>query len=206
MSSINQQIQDILSKDLAVHDAMSRGLINIRALAKFIIKRHTLNTSLDAVISAIRRYNQDKQIVFEEESIKEIFKDCSIATRNNIASITVKRTAIRNFQEIINQTEKVKSVIGTREIKLIVNEKEIPDIKEIANNSLLKIDKGLSELSITINEKGLNQKGVLARISNEISLRGVSMNNLIICPPEFIILVKQEDLLKTHEALMELTQ
>ena len=205
MASINQKIRDILHKDLAVQDTLSKGLINIRALAKYLIKRHELNTSLDAVISAVRRYVVDTKIKIEGERVSNIFKDSSISTRNNIASITVKRSAISRFQEIINQTEKVKSVIGTKEIKLIINEKEIDEIKQIANNSLIKVDKGLSELSITISEKGLSQKGVLARIANEISLRGVSMNNLIICPPEFLILVKQEDLLQTHEALMQLT-
>ena len=194
-----------MAKDLAVQDTISRGLINIRALAKFLIKRHELNTSVDAVISAIRRYSKDKGIKIEQENVKKIFKDSSVSTRNNIASIRVRRTAISRFQDIINQTEKIKSVIGTKEIRLIANEKEVNEIKNIADKSLIDVETGLSEVSLTISELGLNQKGVLARIANEISLRGVSINNLIICPPEFLILVKKEDLVKTHEALLQLT-
>ena len=206
MASINQQIKQMIEKDLAIQKDLARNLINIRALAKYLIKRHALNASVDAVVSAIRRHLMEAEFDKDEGLIRNIFKDASISTRNNIALITLNRPAIRYFQEIINTTQKLKSVIATKEINLIINEDEIDAIKAIADKSLIRAVEGLSEISITINEIGLNQKGVLARIANEISLRGISMSNVVIAPPEFLILVKKEDLVKTHEALMELTK
>ena len=56
MVSVNQRIWNIISKELCVERELLHGLINIRALAKYLIDKYSLNASLDSVISAIRRY------------------------------------------------------------------------------------------------------------------------------------------------------
>ena len=55
-----RDVMDYLSKDLSIQKDLQRGILNIRALARQIKKEQKLKTSLDAVISAIRRFSYDK--------------------------------------------------------------------------------------------------------------------------------------------------
>ena len=55
-----QQVWKILDNSPCIRRNMSQGLINSRALAKYIIKEKKVETTLDAAIGAIRRYQLDK--------------------------------------------------------------------------------------------------------------------------------------------------
>jgi hypothetical protein len=52
----------------------------------------------------------------------------------------------------------------------------------------------------------LTQKGILAEIANEISIHNININEILICPPEFLILVSSKDMVKTHEIILGLTE
>ena len=52
----------------------------------------------------------------------------------------------------------------------------------------------------------MHTKGVLARIATELSLGNINIHELIMCPPEFIVYVKERDIVKAHEALLKLCE
>ena len=201
---IAQIVWNILKSDLALQKDLDKGLINVRGLAKYILNKYSLEASLDAVISAIRRFEAEKVYEKEDKVILSLFKDAKIATRNNIACLTIKKAGLKSMKAVLDKD--IRAIIGTEEIKIICEKKYLEDIKEIFSDDVEKVEEDLSELDIVISEKAVKQKGVLARISNEIALHNINILESIICPPEFLIYVKEKDAVKTYELLLGLTK
>ncbi len=208
-NSINQTIWKIISSDLAIQKDLQRDLINMRALAKYLIRKYSLNYSLDGVISAIRRYESEEDFKEEEKELLNIFKDAVISTKNNMACFTVSLSSKELLRKLCvnNPNINFRMVVGRGEIKIMVEQLEAEKIKNIfAKEDILKREDGLSEVSVKVARKALGTKGVLARISNQVALANINILEMVICPPEFFIYVKEKDIVKTHDSIIRLTQ
>src|SRR3989338_5183875 len=114
---IAQTVWNILKSDLALQKDLDKGLINVRGLAKYILNKYSLEASLDAVISAIRRFEAEKVYEKEDKVILSLFKDAKIATRNNIACLTIKKAGLKSMKAVLDKD--IRAIIGTEEIKII---------------------------------------------------------------------------------------
>ena len=204
MQSVQQKITDILSKEICVQKNLSLDLINMRALARFLIKKYDLKTSLDSVISSVRRYDI-KQVEEDKTKILMLLKDAVVSTRNNIACITLKNI---NFKDLL-QLSDIKGlnfVKGSKDFKIVLDKRYVKKVKDLFLSKVSKVEDDLSEISVVLSEKVLKQKGILAEISNEISIHNINISEILICPPEFLILVKSKDMVKTHETIIGLIE
>ena len=68
------------------------------------------------------------------------------------------------------------------------------------------MDNNLSEITVTVSEKALKTKGVLARIAGELAVADINIHELIVCPPQFLIYVAQKDIVKAHERVLALSR
>ena len=57
--NIREKVWKFIDTDISIKKDLSRKVVNVRSLAKHILATQKLSTSLDAVISAIRRYSLD---------------------------------------------------------------------------------------------------------------------------------------------------
>lgn len=204
MSSVQQTVSNLLSKEICVNKNLSQKLINTRALARYLIKKYNLNTSLDSVISSIRRYDIER-LEEDKKRILTLFKDAVISTRNNLACITLKNFTLKDISKL-SESKGLNFVKGSKDFKIVIDKKYVKEIKDLFSGKIKKIEDDLSEISIALSEKVLKQKGILAEIANEISIHNININELLICPPEFLILVNSKDMVKTHEIILGLTE
>lgn len=208
-NSINQTIWKLISADLAIQKDLQRDVINMRALAKYLIKKYSLNYSLDGAISSIRRYESEEDFKEEEKDLLNIFKDAVISTKNNMACFTASLSSKELLKKLCinNPNINFRMVVGRGEIKIMVEQLEADKIKNIfTKEDLVKREDGLSEVSVKVARKALGTKGVLARISNQVALANINVQEMVICPPEFFIYVKEKDIVKTHDSIIRLTQ
>lgn len=208
-NSINQTIWKLINSDLAIQKDLQRQIINMRALAKYLIKKNCLNYSLDAAISSIRRYESEEEFKEEEKQLSTIFKDAVISTKNNISCITARLSSKELLKKLSvnNLNANFRMIVGKEELKIMAEQPEIDKIKRIfTKEEIIKIEDDLSEVAVKVARKALGTKGVLARISNQIALANINIQETIICPPEFFIYVKEKDIVKTHESIIKLTQ
>ena len=77
MTNIQNEVTNFIEQDVSIRRGLTRGIINTRALAKYIHKNLMLSSSIDAVISAIRRYETKEEPKIEEmrEETKEEKKE-----------------------------------------------------------------------------------------------------------------------------------
>lgn len=209
-TNINQTVWKILVTDLAVQKGLSRKIINTRALAKYILKTYELPASLDSVISAIRRFQDGENFEENEKGLLHIFRDSVISTKNNMACVTLAIRSKDLFNKICatgNHVPPFKVTTGSEEIKVIVEQPHLEKIRALFDKKdVLDLDKDLSELHVVVAEKAVHTKGVMARIANELTLANINIHEVIICPPEFLLYVKEKDIVKAHEAILKLCE
>ncbi len=205
-ASTNQEVWHILKSDLAIQKDIQRKLINIRALAKYVISKYMLRASLDSVISAIRRYQSQEKLVQEEKALLGCFKGAVVSTKNNVVCITLSMRPADFFKKFCaTKKPSLRITTGSREVKIIVEQPKLNDMKKaFEKEDIKKIQDKLSEINVKLSVKSLETKGILARIASEIALANISLQEMVVCPPEFLIYVKEKDIVKAHEAILKL--
>ena len=89
MPSVNTIVWKIISDDLSVQNNLKRGLINTRGLARYIIREKGLTVSIDAVISAIRRYEDDSPLARMDRDAEDVLKSITVTTKSNVSCVTM---------------------------------------------------------------------------------------------------------------------
>lgn len=209
-SNVNQSVWKLLQMDLAVQKDIHRQIINTRALAKYLVKKFDLaQVGLDAVISSIRRFESEERFEEEEKILYHIFKESVVSTRNNVACITLSLTLNDLMKRWANAGKLPPARIsgGRRTIKIMMDQPDINLFKAmLASDEIIKIEENLSEICVVVNDRSILTKGVMARIANELALANINIHELIVCPPEFLIYVKQNDIVRAHESILKLGQ
>ncbi len=209
MSSINNIIWRYIAEDASIQKDLHRELINIRGLARYLIDKYHISASMDAVISAIRRY--ESECVFEDntKAIDAVLHSAVITTKNHVSCITMKEHEFRTISsDFIGKNvlkENFRMVKSKEIIKLFLNQKDIEKKLEIfEKENILSVTKDLAEIRVTMHSKAAETVGVLARISHEIALHDVAIYELISAIPELLIYVKSDDLVRAHKAVLGL--
>jgi len=207
-TNINRQIWNIISKDIAIQKCIKNDIVNNRALAKFLIKEYNLSFSLDAVLSAVRRYVGEE---FEEhaEEVEKALGKMIILTKSNVASINLKSGAFTNIANDFLTKQILKAnfrMSKTKEIiKLIVNQKEIEKkLQAFDPNYIISIENNLCEIRIMLEKDATYIRGFISRITSELALHNVNMHDIIVGVPEILIYVEEKDLVTAQKCLMEM--
>ena len=211
MSSVNQQVWKLISADVSIQKGLKRDIINIRGLAKFFMKRYGVKASLDSVISAIRRYDGSESFV--EDDVVSVFKNSIISTKNNVVCVSLRLDAVRQLPKLVDMQNNhqlsyhIKLVTGPNSIKLLTDNVEKDKVLGLFNEKyVVNVEDDLSEISVSLSQKAISTKGVLARMANELSLNNVNISELLVAPPDFLIYVKEKDIVKTHDTLLRLSE
>ncbi len=202
MAKIAEHVWKLVQEDLSIQKDINRGLINVRALARYLIEKHELEASLESVISAIRRFEFKKSQESEKRFLR-LFKDAKISTRNSIICFTLGKDATKLLGKV--SSKNIRLIVSTEQIKVICTKQDAESLSDIFSGHIERVEKDLGELSLVVSEEVIKSKGVMARIANEIALHDINIQETIICPPEFLIYVKQEDVITTHEAVLKLS-
>jgi len=207
--NINRHIWNIISRDIAVQKCLSAGIVNNRALAKHLIEKYSLSFSLDSVLSAVRRYTVEEEFEEHTKEIEKAMQSMIVLTKNNIASIKLKSDAFTNIANDFLTKLSLKHnfrMAKTKEfIKIMVNQKDLDKKKATFDKEyLIEIKKDLCEIRIMLEKDATYLRGFLSRISSELTLHNVNIQDIIIAVPEILIYVEEENLVTAQKCLMEL--
>jgi len=209
MASVNNIVWRLIAEDVSIQKDLSRGLINIRGLARYLLDKHHLEVSMDAVISAIRRYESEGVFEDNTKKIEEVFQSAIIMTKNHVACITMKDSEYEKISEDYVGDKLLKDnfrLIKSKElVKLFINQKDLEKkLALFSAENIISITKDLAEIRVTTNAKAAETVGVLAALSHEIALHDVSIYDIIWAVPEFLVYVKSDDLVRAHKAVLGL--
>jgi hypothetical protein len=214
MTNINKLTWDYIENSIEIKKTLLSGLINISALARQIAKENHLEKNIDAIISAIRRYEGKAEVKKRYTKLYELLKKAKISTKTKLASILVKRNdetekKVGSIYSKINlrRESTIRIFEVTNYIKIIMDEEFFDEIKKIfIAKEIEAVEKNLGELTINYMDDITKIPGVFATLANEMSLNGVSIIDSMICHWEHIIVVKEDDLEKAFSVVLHLTK
>jgi len=214
MTNSTHEVWNFIDSEPSIKQELGRGIINAMALAKHIMKSKKLDCSVDAVISAIRRYVNEEKFDLKFENVEKIIKSSRISTKNKIALIAMKRDPhiIELLPKVFPMIELTRGDVmrlseGKESIKLLVDEKNIQKVEGIfPKDKIIGVKDNLSELSIHFGPGSGEAVGVLATIMNKLAVNNIKIVESIGCLPEFMIFVDTKDILKVHEIMIKISE
>ncbi len=209
MTNIHFTVTNFINQDVSIRRGLSRGFINTRALAKYILKSLNLSCSLDAVISAIRRYESQEET---KENIKQRYKaiaNAKVSSRTRMASVLFKKAmSVRNsllklYNKIdFSKGEVLRILEVSQWIKIIIDQSNMGLVEGLFNKKdILGYDYKLGEISLIYQEDVIGIPGIFSVLSSEFALNNISIRDGVICGSEHIIIIREDDLMRALQAL-----
>ncbi|MFH2021497.1 MAG: hypothetical protein ABIJ34_08860 [archaeon] len=214
MTNIQSEVTNFIEQDVSIRRGLSRELLNIRALAKYIQQNLQLSCSLDAVISAIRRYEGREE---QKEDIKMRYKliaSSKVSSRTRIASLLFKKHMdVRNnliglYKKIDFSKGEILRILEVSEyIKIIIDEANLEKATDACGKKdVVQVEHNLGEISILYADIVKQTPGIFAALSSELALSGISIVDGVICGNEHIFIVNEDDLMKALGALHRISK
>jgi aspartokinase len=205
--SVNQSVWKIIESDAALRRDLSRDVINIRALARWMIKRYDIFSSPDAVISAIRRFSKNSKFEESDKAAIKIFKRSQITTKNNIVCLTVSDRGGALFERLVGFDKPFKMMIGDENSKIITARQCLDEIQIlIPKKIIVNVEKNLGEISMILSAEAQSTPGILAHMSAELALSDVNIYEIIVCLPEISLYVSEKNIVKAHDSILKLAE
>jgi len=209
-----EQVWKFLDQDPSIRINIMRKIMNIRALAKYIIREGKIDSTVDGVISAIRRYDTYGQEHIFEKAREIIRKTTTISTKSRLVNISVIKDneiqeKLPHLFSIIryNQGDVLRVIQADESIKVLIDEKNFESVKNIfSSDKILKIDRNLAEISVHMHPDARSIPGVISISAYELAIHKINVLEAMSCFPEWLWFVDESDLLKAYQVLYQLWQ
>ena len=207
--NIREVVWRVVDTDISIKKDLSRRIINLRALANYIIGKYKLKISIDSVISALRRYPTATEKHHDIGEVYSILKKAKIKTFTKMAYISVKKTedATKAISKILsnmayNETETIRILEGSQLFKLVIdNNKFAVNYELFSKKDIVELEKKIGMIEMIYPESLKRIPGVFSAISTELGENEISIIDALICSNEHVLVVFEKDLLKAFEIL-----
>lgn len=214
MSNTVKEVWQYLDDNPCIRRTMQCDLINSRALAKHIIKEKKLDSSLDAVIGAIRRYEFGRYEKIFDEAHKVILQTVNLSARNKLSVVSLfKEDEVQHkLPQLFDIIHYIKGDIlritqANESIKILVDTKNLEKVMDLfPKEKIINIQNNLAEINMSLDPKMQETRGILSVITTELTINGINIVEAITCPPELLWFVKEQDLLTAYNILYKLCQ
>ena len=213
MTSITKEIWKLIQNDVIIRRSLEKKIASYKKLAVYFMREYKISSSTDAIISAIRRYNEQMPLEAKYEKARKIIaKSGDIRITTNIVSIALEKK--REVQELL---EKVFSLVhyekgelliinqGEQSIKLILNKKNQEAVSTIfPKNAVLSIEENLAQINIQLDDEATKTPGIVSILSTELMLHDINFVETMSCVPEMLFFVDQKDVVKSYDIIFQL--
>ena len=213
MTSIAKLVAKEIEEDVVARRALEKGIVSIKSLAVYLIKKNKLPASADAVVSAIRRYKENIPLEAKYEKAREVIsKSSDIRITTNISEISIEKnqetqkTLQKAFSLVSYEKGEILLIIqGEKSIKLILNSINKDKLLALfSKKSILHIEDNLAEVNIHLSEDAVKTPGIISTLSTELMIHDINIYESMSCIPEMLFFVKQKDIVKSYEVLSTL--
>lgn len=211
MNNVTAKIWKKLDTSPSIRKDLSRGLINVRSLARYLRDQQNMDVHLSAIVSAIRRYNIDEYNEIFNKSVK-ILCNTTISTRSKLVIIgLVKDSEVQDILSKIfsvihyDRGDVLRIIQADKSMKVLINENNLKKIKRLfPEKKILKIEKKLAEINMHLPEKAVTTLGIAGILTNELAINDINIVEIISCSPEILLVVNEENLSNAHQIICQL--
>lgn len=206
--SIAEEVKIHLDADPYLRNCLERGLLNIRAVARYLSKKMRKPDAEYAIINAIRRYPVDLD-ARDELTIDDLLKNAKISLKNKVVDVQLVADPHiqKMFGKIIPHIKFEKGEIfrvfaGVESFKAILDEQNLEELsKVIPKSSIVKVQDQLAEITITGPPEMEKVPGGVAKISTLLAIHKINIFEMMYSYSDFVILVDEKDAVTAYQLL-----
>jgi hypothetical protein len=206
----SEVVRETLEKDPVIRNGLARGLINVRALARYIQVERNEETTFEALVAAIRRY-PIRETAAKRSAMGGLVT--KLGMKNRIADVTIRNAPeipvlLGKFSEDVDYArgETLSIVSGSKNVRVVVDEKNLDKlIKLVPKNSVLGVLRNLAAVIVTYDERAYTTPGFSAATFDELAMEGINLDDFIQSPPDGFYIVAERDALRAYQALERLS-
>jgi len=178
--STAEVVRETIERDGSIKIGLARGLINERALARYIQKATHERYTFEALVSAIRRYPIQESTKARAMTGKVIRK---IGLKNSISVVLLRNRAelqpvlARFAGELDHAGGDTFRIIATAKVvKLEIDSKNADDLlARVQRGDLLQKWDNMAEISVETSEELRDTPGIIASLFTELAINGISV-------------------------------
>lgn len=206
---LGTRVWEILRRDGIALEAMSRGIVNQRALSRWLIQMHGIDATEDAVLAAIRRGRSESAGVSFRQAY-EVLGRCHVNVRTRIGEVVAPRTSEvqSKIPRIFNQIDFSRGEVfylseGEAGIRLAVDENRLSTVIDALAPLRPKVRRNLAAM-IIVWPPDADVPGPSALISMSLALAGINVWAAVDADPDSAIFVDDADAQKAFRVLDDL--
>lgn len=211
MALVRRTVERIIESDPTIRTGLFRGIINSRALSRYILENCAVDSTPDAVLGILRRYPLDGK---EKENRKLAFKGCDILMRTGVGYLTIEDgpDVMKKVAELTStirsmRGESFRVIVGSNLVRIITRQEALLNFKAgFRSKEIISYFGDLAEVCLLL-PNGPERLGEIATsITSQLTLHGVDPVGIMVVPPEDIIIVPEADAPRTLEAVNQLVK
>jgi hypothetical protein len=209
VAEVRRQVERIIESDPTIRTGLQRGIINSRALSRYILENCAVDSTQDAVLGILRRYPLEG---VRDEDHRLALRDCNISMRGGMAYLTLEYTPdvmkrVAEFTSTIraNRGENFRVVVGSNSVRVMARQEALDNFAQsFRQKEVISYLDELAEICLLL-PHGAERLGEIATaITAQLTLNGVGLFGILVAPPEDIIIVSESDASRSFESLQQL--
>ncbi len=201
---ISREVESYIRRNPEVMKCLGRGLINLSALSRDIMKELNID-NFDAIEAALKRMH----IGYEKNEYEDILAKSSIESYTNISVLILKpksdnlKLAINIIDRMMMNYNRFRIIQGIQGAVLVANDIDAEKIMRIIpKNEIIEVNRGLSEIIITSTYSITFTRGYVAHISSLLAGNGINVIQIVSFYTDVTYIISVEDLTKAFQVIM----
>ena len=202
-----------LDSDLPAREMLSRGAVNLRALARWMIKENGWSASEEAVVAALRRYPA-RESASTLGPAREMMRHIRIDTRSRMSALAVKSdahamAAIAEAARTLDAQagQRLRVISGEHGLKVIVDGDRVEALVEVLGAArVIESKHNMTELVLQAPARARTMPGILALVTSALALRGISIEEVADGVRQTNLYVSERNAVAAYDALAALTR
>lgn len=201
----------LFNREPEIEKCYRHGLVNRRALARYLISRGVAERSeFDALLATVRRH--DFGAASDEPST--LFRSIRVGLKDRIVILDFakERELLRHLEKVIghidyDRGDTLKIVVGTGSIKLFLDEAREGALASLLSRFHLRdrLDH-VSEISLLFPKEASRTRSVLATITRELALNDVVIGEMLTASPELLLYLEDAYVPDAYETIRRLQE
>ncbi|MEM2935972.1 MAG: hypothetical protein QW231_02210 [Candidatus Bathyarchaeia archaeon] len=211
VDSVSRVVQDLISRDLSLQDALQRGYANYSAVARMLQSKVEgilgRRVKLEGLITSVKRAKTAYQLPGEE--ITWVVAGSTLNLRTDVAKVSVEKT--NRTLEVIRRTlgkflgEFLHVLVGISAVTLIFDQRRFEDVCSMfPAEEVLDKKQDLAALVVQSPREIIDTAGCITTFYNQVSRKHINIEETVSCFTDTIIVLSMEDVDKAFTALTDL--
>lgn len=208
MTTTVEAVERYLETDLVLHEALARGYLNIRRAARWLIETQGWDTTEEAVVSALRRYDPDP--VSDLEAVLALLEQADVSGRTGLALLEIPRTQARLEQlsqllEGLDSKEAYGLFPERKRITVLLEEAHLDAARQALGDEAIQAT-GMVRLDLGFPREEAAVSSAIAVALNVLGHRGVHVEALFASSPGCSFLVSDQQAAIARRLLNDLAR